>query len=30
LIVKLPEQPVEELAYVLRLRFSGKIPTLNK
>ena len=30
LIVNLPERSFEELAYVLKLKFDGKIPTLDK
>ncbi len=30
LIVNLPERSFEELAYVLKLSFDGKIPTLDK
>ncbi len=30
LVVQLPERPAEELAYVLRLRFDGKIPPLDR
>ncbi|MGE5861296.1 MAG: alpha-L-fucosidase [Ignavibacteria bacterium] len=30
LIVHLPERPAEEMAYVLKLNFDGKIPELNK
>jgi alpha-L-fucosidase len=30
LIVSLPERPIEELAYVLKLSFDGKIPTLDR
>jgi alpha-L-fucosidase len=30
LIVQLPERPAEEMAYVLKLSFIGKIPELNK
>ena len=30
LIVNLPERPFEEMAYVIKLSFAGKIPPLNK
>lgn len=30
LIIKLPERPFEEMAYVLKLTFSGRIPALDK